>query len=405
LPFNAQRIEKYNLLFIRFTGDIVMKWPRRQFLKKGSQSLLALSAMPSFKRLAWGLSDEVKKERNPLEYRVLGKTGMKVTTVSMGAMRTREPSVLHHALDQGINYIDTARRYMDGYNEVVVGQVLKTRRKETFVATKIEPGKFTESGIRESMEASLKALQTDCVDVIQLHGMSKVEEIQNEETMTVLDKIKQEGKARFAGFTTHSNQIELILAATPLKFYDMILVSYNFKSPPELGEAIHKAADAGIGVVAMKTQAGGYETEELGNMRPHQAALKWVLQNSGVHTTIPGMVTYAQIDENIQVMGSKMGWHDRKVLHLYGKAIDHKLCRMCGQCEGSCPQGVKVQDVNRVLMYSEGYRDPELASMTYHELSAQERGHACLACDRCRVQCPNGLNIQSRVRTVQHLMI
>ncbi|NQT25427.1 aldo/keto reductase [candidate division KSB1 bacterium] len=382
-----------------------MKWQRRQFLKKGSQSLLALSAMPSFKWLALDTADETKKEQDPIEYRILGKTGMKITTVSMGAMRTREPSVIHHALDQGINYIDTARRYMDGYNEVVVGQVLKTRRKDTFVATKILPGKFSESEILDSLEASLKALQTDYVDVIQLHGMSNVEDIQNEEAMSTLAKIKQEGKARFVGFTTHSNQRELLLAAIPLKFYDTILVSYNFKSPPELGEAIQKAADSGIGIVAMKTQAGGYETKELGNLSPHQAALKWVLQNQGVHTTIPGMVTYAQIDENIQAMGSKMGWHDRKVLHRYGNAIDHKLCRMCGQCEGACPQGVSVLDVNRVLMYSEGYRDPDLASMTFHELSAKERGLACLSCDHCTVRCPHGLNIQARIQSVQQLMV
>lgn len=382
-----------------------MKWPRRRFLKKGSQSLLALSVIPSLEPLAWFRPDDDAKEKNPVEYRILGKTGMKVTTVSLGAMRTREASVIHHALDRGINYIDTARRYMDGYNEIVVGEVLKTRRKETFVATKILPGKTAESDIRDSMEASLKALQTDYVDVIQLHSLKHVDDVENEEAMSALAKLKKEGKTRFVGFTTHSNQAELIEAAIPLKFYDTILVSYNFKSPPELGQAIQKAAEAGIGIVAMKTQAGGYETEEMGNWSPHQAALKWVLQRPGVHVAIPGMVTYAQIEENTQVMGNRMGWHDRKILHRYGSAIDRKLCRMCGQCEGVCPYGVNVPDLNRVLMYSEGYKDPELAKTVLRELSNEERGQACLACNACLVHCPYGLDIRARMRTVQNLMV
>jgi len=381
-----------------------MKWPRRDFLKKGSQSLLALSVVPSFKQMAMSSKDEEASKKKPIAFRVLGKTGLKVTTVSMGAMRTREPSVIHHALDQGINYIDTARRYMDGYNEVVVGKVMKSRRKEVVLATKILPGKTSESDIRESMEASLKALQTDNVDIIQLHSMKHVQDIQNESAMSALSKLKEEGKARFVGFTTHSNQTELLLAAIPLKFYDTILVSYNFKSPPELGDAIQKAADAGIGIIAMKTQAGGYEADEMGNWSPNQAALKWVLQNPGVHTTIPGMVTYAQIDENVQAMASRMGWHDRKVLHRYGHAIDRKLCRMCGLCEGQCPNGVNVADLNRTLMYAEGYRDPELARMTFRELSRQEQGEACKSCVKCAVKCPYGLDIQARVRTVQNLM-
>lgn len=381
-----------------------MKWPRRQFLKKGSQSLLALSIAPSMQKLVPEPSKNSGQKQDPVEYRTLGRTGMKVTTVSLGAMRTREASVIHHALDRGINYIDTARRYMDGYNEMVIGEVLKTRRKETFVATKILPGKTSESDIRDSMEASLRALKTDYVDVIQLHSLKNAADVQNEDAMAALQKLKEEGKARFVGFTTHSNQTELILAAIPLKFYDVILTGYNFKSPSELGQAIQKAAEAGIGVVAMKTQAGGYETEDTGGWSPHQAALKWVLQHHGVHTAIPGMVTYAQIDENTRVMGGKMGWHDRKVLHRYGNAIDRRLCRMCGRCEGACPHGVNVADLSRVLMYAEGYGDPDLASATFRELSIAERGGACLSCQTCAVHCPHGLDVQARIRTVQRLM-
>jgi len=248
-----------------------------------------------------------------------------------------------------------------------------------------------------SLEASLKSLQTDYVDVIQLHDLSEVNQIKNKNAMEALQKMKKEGKARFIGFTTHRNQAELLKTAIQMNFYDMILVAYNFKSPEELGTAIQEAEKAGIGIVAMKTQAGGYKKHEMGNLSPHQAALKWVLQNPGVATTIPSMVTYAQLKENVQVMDSKMGWHDRKTLHRYGKAIDKTLCRMCDGCKDLCPHGVDILDVNRSLMYFEGYNDPRLAFETYMNIPSKKRPDVCRDCNSCVVKCKFGLNIRQKM--------
>lgn len=374
---------------------------RREFLSQTAKSVMSAGlAMPLIEIAKSDKSnppnpDKSVQKKNTLEFRELGKTGLKVTTISYGAMRTRDEAIIHRALDLGINYIDTARSYMGGQNEKIVGNVLKTRRKEAYIATKFKPRTVQEN--IESVETSLKALQTDYLDIIQAHGLDTVSEVTNEEILETLRRVKKDGKVRFVGFTTHSNETELVLAAIKLNFYDMILVAYNFEKPAELSKAIEEAAKSGIGIVAMKTQAGGYTTSQTGNLSPHQAALKWVLQNKGVATTIPSMVNYDQLNEDIQVMGSKMGWMDRKTLFRYGQAIKSFYCRMCGECRNQCPQGARVEDINRAIMYHDGYGDSDLASETYHALPLEVSALPCTSCSSCSVRCPHGLDIHFKM--------
>ena len=104
-------------------------------------------------------------------YRTLGRTGLKITVVSFGAMLTPEPEVIRAGLDQGINYIDTARRYMNGKNEEIVAQAIKGLRDKIFLATKTLASSNTKEDIVRDVEKSLSVLQTDRIDVIQLHNL------------------------------------------------------------------------------------------------------------------------------------------------------------------------------------------------------------------------------------------
>jgi predicted aldo/keto reductase-like oxidoreductase len=332
-----------------------------------------------------------------VEYRTLGNTGLKVSVVSYGAMMTRDPAIIHKALDLGINFIDTARVYMAGYNEVIVGKVLRNRRREVYVATKFRPGKKTTDGMIKTFEKSLKVLQTDYVDIIYLHNLKRTTQINNEQAMEALQRIKKEGKARFIGFSSHQNQVELIKEAIKMDFYDVILTAYHFQSAQDLSDVIMKAAQAGIGIVAMKTQAGGYKEHEMKNVSPHQAALKWVLQNRGVACAIPSMVTYGQLYENIQAMGSKMGWQDRKILQKYGQLINQKFCRLCDECKNHCPKGVDVFNINRSLMYTQGYKNFDQAVNTYRSIKTEKLPYSCQDCSQCIVQCRYGLDIRSNM--------
>ena len=175
--------------------------------------------------------------------------------------------------------------------------------------------------------------------------------------------MRQQGKVRFFGVTTHTNQAEVVnaVASDPDHFFDTVLVGYNFKSAPELKQAIARAAQAGIGVVAMKTQAGGYQTAALGAVSPHQAALKWVLQDTNVTAAIPGMKDLAHLKEDIAVMGLALTRRDEQILKRYGQAISPYYCQLCGRCEGLCSRGVAISDINRCLMYAEAYGSLDLA--------------------------------------------
>lgn len=108
-------------------------------------------------------------------YRTLGKTGLKPTVVSFGAMLTPEHEVMRAAFDLGVNYVDTARRYMDGRNEEIVAKAIKGLRNKIYVATKTLPTSNTKKDIFNDVETSLSKLQIDYIDVIQLHNLKSKE--------------------------------------------------------------------------------------------------------------------------------------------------------------------------------------------------------------------------------------
>jgi predicted aldo/keto reductase-like oxidoreductase len=370
---------------------------RRDFLKLGVAGAAAFS-LTGVGNLLGG------EPAATLAYRTLGRTGLKVTTVSFGAMLTPEYEVIRAGLDMGINYVDTARRYLKGKSEEVVGKALKGIRDKVYVATKTQPASNTRDEIVKDVETSLTELQTDHIDVIQLHSLdnSNKQRAFIPEVREALLKLRQQGKVRFFGVTTHTNQAEVVNAIVddPTKFFDTVLVGFNFKTDPAVKQAIAQAAKAGIGVVAMKTQAGGYKTEELGPVSPHQAALKWVLQDTNVTNGIPGMKTLDQVKEMIAVMGMKVTRTDEQILRRYSQAIDPYYCRLCGECEGTCPKGVDISVINRSLMYAEGYGEYALGKATFDEVRTAS---LCSTCSGCVARCVNGLNIAEKMRQARSL--
>jgi predicted aldo/keto reductase-like oxidoreductase len=194
------------------------------------------------------------------------------------------------------------------------------------------------------------------------------------------------------------------LADDPDRFFDTCLVKYNFKSDKAVSTALDRAAAVGIGIIAMKTQVGGYDTTAMGRISPHQAALKWVLLNPNVTAAIPGMKDMKELGENIAVMGMSFKYADLRRLDRYAEAIAPFYCSFCGSCESECPRGVEISTINRALMYAEGgYRDIFLAKATYAEIPEQATAATCVDCERCAARCVNRLDIAAkmeRARTV-----
>jgi len=138
---------------------------RRNFIRKMSSAMLGV-----WTGGLWHAPPSVAKtDKSPtLEYRTLGRTGLKVTTVGMGVMNCSDSAVVLRAFDLGINFFDTAPSYMGGRNEEMVGKTLKGKRDKVFIQTKL--GTSDEKRMRDSVERSLRRLQTDYVDILLWPG-------------------------------------------------------------------------------------------------------------------------------------------------------------------------------------------------------------------------------------------
>jgi aryl-alcohol dehydrogenase-like predicted oxidoreductase len=346
-----------------------------------------------------------------LEFRQLGKTGLKVTSVAFGCMITSDPSVIERAADLGINYFDTARVYQGGNNERMVGAALKSRRDKVYISSKSVAR--NKDGLLQHLDTSLKEIGTDHLDIWYLHSYTKPEEIKDE-LLEAQEIAKKQGKIRFKGISTHINQAAVMRAAIEKKHFDVILTSYNFATDQGLEPALAEVRKAGVGLVAMKVMAGGYRqmpfypnTPEWRERMKHEgallAALKWVLKNKDIDTTIPSMVDNDQLDENLKAMASPFTGAEEKLLTAHLDRIRPIYCRMCNACDGKCPQGLPVADMLRYLMYADGYRQFALGRQEFLKLPAETRQVRCGDCPSCTIECPNGVKVAQRLKRAQEL--
>jgi len=381
---------------------------RRDFLK----NVAAGGALMGSGLIPWSCSNRriVKKSPsgNDVVYRKLGSTGFDVSEVGFGAMNTRNTELIHAAIDAGINYIDTAHGYMRGENERIVGRVMKTKRDRVFLVTKVHAREKTPTEVRRMMEVSLERLGVDYVDCMFMHMPPSPREAFETYHPHVFEQAKKDGLCRFIGVSVHKNQTLTINEAAKNMIFDLILVSYNYKSPPELTEAIARARKKGIGIIAMKTQlkGKGYPDHDMGDITINQAALKWVLQDPNVDTTIPGMTTFEQLTEDLGVMGMKLTFRERNELEKYSAGLDGEYCHGvagCTGCEGQCPYGVEISEINRCVGYAYGYGDIRLARENYEELPREWRVDVCGDCDECKVKCVHGLDLTRMVERAKAL--
>jgi hypothetical protein len=338
--------------------------------------------------------------------------------VSHGLAQLKEPAVIFKALDLGINFFDTAHVYQNGKSEILLGKVLKEYgRKKVFIATKIPPLFQLQENPMENapllerkkmdgiMEKSLKRLQTDYVDVLFVHDVRDKKWLTNETILSFLEKVKKEGKTRFVGISLHDGRIFIDVAdqLAKLASYDVLLAWLNYLSSPEDIEALRRVRKKDIGVIAMKTQVGGYDDEPIASLSPNQATLAWALNQDVVDSAVPGMKNMEELMENVGAVGKKMSWNDRKILHTYYNSIKHKYCTMCAQCIPGCGNAIDILTINRTLMYYEGYRDLEQARQTYRQLTNRENAYSCINCSSPTCRCVNGIKIANRMQYAHSL--
>ena len=294
-----------------------------------------------------------------ITYRVLGKTGLKVSTVGYGAMITSDATVITRAADMGINYFDTSRGYSGGQNERMLAAGLGAKRKDVFISSKCEAN-------------------------------------------------NRAGKTRFIGVSTHD-----LPAVTDRVIgckLDVLQTLYSFASPATYGPAIEKLHQAGVGLVAMKVMAKTAPARQPGpagalaksaDFAP--AALKWVLKNPSIDTTVPSMTDTDQLEQNFKVMAEKFTDADAKLLTARLEEITPYFCRSCGGCKGQCPKGLPVSDMVRFVMYADGYGQFALGRENFLRMAAEHQEVRCGDCATCAVQCPHGVHVAQRLMRAQEL--
>jgi aryl-alcohol dehydrogenase-like predicted oxidoreductase len=347
--------------------------------------------------------------------RILGRTGLEVPTVSMGVMNADNPNLVRAALDGGMVLLDTAHGYQDGRNEEMLGTVLPGRKRDSFIlCTKVyvstldrKTGAFSPDTrpeeIPEKLDISLKRLGLDHVDVLYLHCQSLRESVLLEPLLKALEKAKTSGKARFLGVSTHKNEPEVLRAAVEAKLYDVVLTAYNFRQDHhlEVQKAIGEAARAGLGIVAMKTQAGIYWDKDKKTPINMKAALKWALRDANVHTAIPGFVTFDQLEQDLEVLRDPvLSPEDAQTLVEPAK-VAGLYCQGCDECLGPCPAGLPIPELMRSYMYGHAYRNREAAQSLLLALDLPPA--PCDDCDSCPVVCAKGFDVRARIRDIVRL--
>jgi predicted aldo/keto reductase-like oxidoreductase len=382
---------------------------RRDFMKSTLAGFGGLFFLPQIDIKQELRVVEAKGKEKKFVYRTLGKTGLKIPVINMGVMLTDNPNLIRTALDSGVLLLDTAHAYMAGRNEEVIGEVIKGRPRDSYyIASKVSlpqdrtTGLYTEGATTEEflkkLDLSLKRLGLDYVDILYQHGVTRKGSVAFEAVLKAFDKAKKDGKIRFTGISTHTNEPEVIHAATDSKAYDVILTAYNFKQKyyAEVRKAIARASQAGIGIVGMKAIRGG--NQQPPTVKNITASLKWILQDPNVHTVVPGFTTFDQMEIDLSIMEDLTLTEPEKIELQKEASIRGLYCQGCRQCLGQCPEHLPIPDLMRAYMYTYGYRNLALAQDLIMSLNLPNR--VCEDCGQCPVKCSIGFNVSGKIRDV-----
>ncbi len=388
------------------------KTSRREFLVKPLQCVatagLVSAVVPS-------LLAQSRGSQQKIMMRTLGKTRISLPIVSLGFMNADAPDLIQHAYEIGMRHVDTAAFYQGGRNEEIVGATIKKMgvRDTVVIGTKVflrgvgvsarDPQ--ARNAFRQVAEASLKRLQMDHVDILYYHSVDSAEDLRAEGPLQALAELKKEGKTRFIGLSTHQGAV-VLPEAVRLGVFDVGLVpiNYTMASNKTLLDAVEQAAKSGMGIIAMKTQAGGLSRPDRALPKvlpPHSqtALLKWALHNRSVTTAIPGVTAHDQLVQNITVaFNLEYTAAEKEFLGDKGQVTQAQFCQQCGQCQSDCPHGVAIPTLMRSHMYAVQYANLDLARSTLACLEIGKGLRPCASCGACKAICRNDVNIGTNIR-------
>lgn len=372
-------------------------------------------------------------------YRNFTKDNLKVSTLGFGCMRfpildndsskiheKEATKMLRYAIDNGVNYIDTAFPYHQENSEYFVGKALKDGyREKTYLATKL-PSYLIESheDCNKYLDEQLKRLDTEYIDFYLLHALNKErwENLTSVNVLKFLDEAKKSGKIKYAGFSFHDD-LDVFKEIVDSYDWDFCQIQYNYVDRDyQAGEeGLKYAYNKGISVVIMEPIKGGKlsnPSDEISAVwdenyikrTPSEWALKWVLNHEEVSLLLSGMSTMEHVVENIKTASeTPPNSLDTKEMELIDRVTDiyeEKIKVGCTSCEYClpCPQNVSIPNVFQLYndLYVFGTENSKKAYESYieKEIDASQ----CIECGICEGMCPQNLEIIEHLKDAHKVL-
>lgn len=383
-------------------------------------------------------------------YRKYGKTNEMVSNLGFGCMRfptinnnnaiideKKAIELLRHAIDQGVNYVDTAYPYhgtgMDkpGNSEPLVAKALRDGyRERVLLATKLPSWLITcREDMDKYLDMQLKRLETKCIDFYLVHTLNKTywPNLVKHGISDFLDKARASGKIKHAGFSFHD---ETPLFKDIVDYYDWSFcqIQYNYLDENSQAgrEGLDYAVSKGLGIAIMEPLRGGALADKLPepavdifkkadkNKTPAEWALRWLWNHPEVSVVLSGMTTMDQLQENlvtastanINTFTDKEAKTVREVQN-YIKDSMTVGCTGCGYCM-PCPNGVNIPCIFSHLNNFFLFDDPKaktLPFVLYTRMNAEEKADNCIECGECEKHCPQGISIIENLRLAKESFI
>ncbi len=265
-----------------------------------------------------------------INYRELGDSGLSVSPVCFGSSRTNNEALIKYALDKGINFIDTGRSYSNGNNERLVGKAVKGKREKVVIQSKIrldnsdllyngkgkKGGEEIRSVLSGRLEESLKALETEYIDILLYHDASEEQLLFHPETINFFREMKEKGMIRLSGFSTHNDCMELVSRNNRELIYDNLMIPFNYRGSythsltgvfaewdqAKLIGLLKEASGKGRSVIAMKTCSGGPYAGIDNNRSGYSEAVKWVLSHDFISAAAIAIATFEQLEDHLALL-------------------------------------------------------------------------------------------------------
>ncbi len=333
-----------------------------------------------------------------MEYRILGKSGLKISRLGLGGIPIQKidanatKPLVQKLMREGINFIDTARGYT--VSEEYLGYALAGIREHFVVATKSMAR--TKDAMAKDIETSLEKLKTDYIDLYQIHNPN-AKDLQTVMAkggaLEALFEAKAQGKIGHIGITLHS--VDLFLQALEFEWVETIMFPYNIVETQ--GEAlIEKCAEKNIGFICMKPLAGGA-------IEDTDTALRFVTSNPNVTAVIPGMADQKEIEQNIASASNTcpLTEKEQRKIASIRQDLGTNFCRRCNYC-APCSANINIPAMFLFEGYYSRYDLKNWAKERY--MTLDKKASDCIDCGVCETRCPYNLPIRQMLKKVSTVM-